>query len=212
VEAKMSVNEQGAKGVEDTGAKGTGIPKVEESDKEKSINSKAKELPWVIDLQKKSAAYDKLVAKQAENKRQVEQEQLEAAGNYEASLEMERSKYKELETKYQKEIKELSLKAEMIGAGLVDSRAIKLFIDDFNPDEESVGDFVAKIKADDKNSLYFSAPKKSLLETPVPGGGGKGQNYDPAWIDSDDPKKREVALQHNRKKAFEDLRAKGILP
>jgi hypothetical protein len=199
----MSENELVTKGGNNTGAEGTEEVPVEESqDVGRSINSQAKGLPWVQDALKKSAAYDKLLVEKAETQRAAEQARMVEAGNYEASLEMEKNKYKELEAKYVKEKKELSLRAEMASAGIVDLRAVKLFVDDFNEENESVSDYVARIKSDEQNSIYFSTNKRVPLDPPPRSGGGVPDSFDPVkaqeWLNSSDSKKRERAIKYYR--------------
>jgi hypothetical protein len=187
--------EQGAHGADDTGAKGTEQSAVEPN---KSINSQAKELPWVKELMQSKAELDKLKSAQAEKEQAAEREKAEAEGNYQKALEMEQRKYEDLHGKYQSETRRMALEMEFTRAGLVDSRAVKLFETDYNPDEESAAEFVAKIKSDEKNALYFST-QRAPKDPPPASGIGQGSTVDPSWINSDDPKKREAAIAANRK-------------
>ena len=198
----MEDEKQGAQGAEDTGASGTQSTPAEESTR--SINSQAKELPWVQDALKAKAELAKLKQSQADAETKAKQEQLKAAGDFEAALEIERKKYKELETKYQSETKMLQLRAEFAAAGIKDLRAVSIFANDYQPESGSAADFVASIKKDPQNALYFSDPNQRVSHDPPPAsGGGNPDGFDPEknleeWRHSKDPKKRARAIQYSR--------------
>jgi hypothetical protein len=147
---------------------------------------------------KAKAELDKLRNAQAEKEQAAEREKAEAEGNYKKALEVEQKKYEELHGKYQSETRRMALEMEFTRAGLVDNRVVMLFESDYNPDEESAAEFVARIKGDEKNSLYFSKPR-AAKDPPPASGIGQGSTIDPSWINSDDPKKREAAIAANRK-------------
>lgn len=193
-------NEQGAVGTTGEGAtEGTNAQAKDPDDV--SINSKAKELPWVRDLMKSKAELDRLKSAQAEATSKAEREKAESEGRYKDALAMEQKKAAELEAKYRAETKALALKTELVTAGFR-PQAMKLFLDEFNPDEASAEEFAAKLKADEKNSwlLVDSQTQRAPKDPPPASGIGKGATIDPSWIDSDDPQKREAAIEFNRKK------------
>jgi hypothetical protein len=205
-------DEQGAGGAVGTGATGATTPEPEsnpESGKEKSINSQAKELPWVQKALAAEARLQQLEAEQAEAKQKAEQAALEQKGQYEQALQMEKDRVAKIEADHKAKVKELSLKTELATAGFR-TQATKLFIDEFNPDEKSAADFVAEIKADENNAWLLVQQKTRTPNPTKPGGKGPAEEFDPSWIDSDDPKKREAAVEHNRKAFWEKFHGKGV--
>jgi hypothetical protein len=196
----MSEEPQGAKGAEGEGASGTPPePKPEPTEDPKSINSQAKKLPWVLDLEKKAAELARIKQEQADAQAKAEQEKAVAEGNFQKALEMEQKKYEDLNSKYQNDTRRLQLEMEFTRADIVDVRAVQLFMNDYNSEKESAAEFVSRIKADEKNAPYFSNPKKRTPGDPPPAAGiGSGEPFDPSWIKSDDPKKREAAIKRNR--------------
>lgn len=200
----------GAQGANGEGASGTQpepTPTPQE-EPQKSINSQAKELKWVIDLQADSAELARLKAEQADAQSKAEREKAEAEGRYQDALKMEQDKNKKLEQNHQSDTRHLRLELEFFKAGIIDDRAVLLFENDYNPETESAQEFVSRIKADERNTLYFSDPKKSRTpgDPPPASGIGGGENYDPSWIKSKDPKKRAVAIERNRKAFWEKFR------
>jgi len=193
--------EQGASGTtEPQGAEGAEPSAAEPS---KPINQQAKELPWVQELMQSKAELDQLKAAQAEAKQKAEREKAESEGNYTKALEMESNKRKEIESKYSKEIRDLTLKSELVSAGFR-KESLKLFADQFNPEEGSAEEFVSKLKESEANAWLLvdqKATRQPSDGTPASGIGG-GSDYDPSWIKSDDPKKRAIAIQKNRERIF----------
>ena len=192
---------QGAAGTNGDGATdGTNAP-VKEPDEGSSINSKAKELPWVRELMKSKAELDRLKSAQAEATSKAEREKAESEGRYKDALAMEQKKAADIEVKYRAETKSLALKTELVTAGFR-PQAVRLFLDDFNPDETSAEEFAAKLKADEKNAWLLvdaQTQQRSPKDPPPAAGIGKGQTVDPSWIHSPDPEKRKAAIEHNRK-------------
>ena len=197
-------DEQGTSGANETGASGTEQAPAEES--QKSLNSQAKELPWVQDLMKSKAELDKMKAAQKDQQAAAERQKLEAEGNYKAALEAEQSKYKKLESEHAREIKRLSLKAELADQGLKDKRAVKLFEDDWDQGKQTVEEYVAAIKADKKNADYFADLKQRVPQDPPPAAGNGSvtitEEQAQRWKRSSDPEKRERARLYFRKKHF----------
>lgn len=200
--------EQGAGGAEGTGTSGAGQP-AEQKPEGKSINSQAKELPWVQKALAAEARLSQLEAEQAEAKQKAEQTALEQKGQYEQALKLERDRVAKIEADTKAKVKELSLKTELATAGFR-TQATKLFIDEFNPDEIDAAAFVAKLKADEGNAWLLATTTKSRTPNPTkPGGQGPAEEFDPSWIDSDDPKKRDAAVKHNRKAFWENFHGKA---
>ena len=192
--------EEGASGASGEGAKSTGTPEskpaTEPQGEPKSINQQAKKLDWVQKALADSAELEKLKAKQAEASRKTEQDNLAAKGEFEKAIGLKDKEIEELKT--QGKLKDL--RAEFAVAGMTDLRAVKLFIDDYDTEKDTVADFVARIKDDEKNAMYFSHKQQRIPENGTPPGGiGSGEKFDPSWINSDDPKKREIAIERNRK-------------
>lgn len=190
-------NEQGAGGAEGTGTTGAGQP-AEQKSEGKSVNSQAKELPWVKKALAAEARLSQLEAEQAEAKQKAEQTALEQKGQYEQALKLERDRVAKIEADTKAQVKELSLKTELATAGFR-TQATKLFIDDFNPDEIDVASFVAKLKADEGNA-WLLATKTRTPNPTKPAGQGPAEEYDKSWLDSDDPKKKEYAIKQERKR------------
>lgn len=200
----MADTPQAATGGDNAGAQGASsdnTPTPAPASEPKSINSQAKDLPWVQNALKAEAELAKLKAAQAEAKQAAEREKAESEGRYKDALKMEQKKYEELAAKHAAEVKRLSLTAAFSQAGLRDLRAAKLFEEDYDPEKESAEQYVTRIKADEKNALYFSDPKQTRTPAePTPAAGiGNGEKYDPSWIHSSDPQKKAAALEHNRK-------------
>lgn len=192
--------EEGAISTEGAVSDGAGQPAAEPE--EKSINSQAKNLPWVQDLMRVKAEFDRLTAEQAEAKQNAEREKAESEGRYQDALKMEQEKTAELEARYRAETKALSLKSELVTQGFR-PQALKLFIDDYNPDESSAADFASKLRANEENAWLLVDTQHRTPHNPPPASGlGKGQTVDPSWITSDDPKKRLAAIELNRRGIF----------
>lgn len=185
----------------DTKESGTEAPK--------SINSQAKELPWVREALAAKAELDRLKAEQAEAQQTSERKKAEAKHEYEKALEMEKKRVSEIEARHQGELRRMKLEAAFLQAGAPDMRAAKLFEADYDPEKEKIEEFVSRIKADESNSWLFPTTKTRTPASPPPAGGfGGGEDYDPSWIRSDDPKKREIAITKNRSKFWADFHAK----
>ena len=200
-------DEQGAGGAEETGAEGATTQEAEK-ESEKSINSQAKGLKWVQKALAAEARVEKLEAEQAEAKHKAEQAALEQKGEYEKALQLEKDRIAKIEADHKAKVKELSLKTELATAGFR-TQAIKLFIDEFNPDEKSAADFVAELKADENNAWLLVQQKTRTPNATKPGAKGPPEEFDPSWIDSDDPKKKAAAVEHNRKAFWSKFHGKG---
>ena len=205
----MANENTGAVGAEGAGTSSAGQPAVEPED-DKSINSKAKSLPWVQKALAAEAKLSRLETEQAEARRKSEQTALEQKGQYEAALKLEKDGRASDKSVFDSEVKKLTLKAELAQAGFR-PEATKLFIDDFKPEEGTAEQFVAKLKKDAANEwLLVSDPTKKRTPNPTkPAGQGPADEFDPSWINSDDPKKREAAVLHNRKAFWEKFHGKG---
>ena len=201
-------DEQGAGGAENAGATGAILPE-NNPEQQKSINSQAKELPWVQDLIRSKAEFDAQKATQAEAKQKAELEALEQRGQYEQALKMEKDRVAKIEADHKAKVKELSLKTELATAGFR-TQATKLFIEEFNPDEKSAADFVAEIKANEDNAWLLVQQKTRTPNPTKPGGNGPKEEFNPSWIDSDDPKKRAAAVEHNRKAFWDKFHGNGV--
>lgn len=184
-----------------TGAQGTPDPVVEP--KERSINSQAKELPWVQDALRKSAELDRMVAEKEKADAEAERRAAESKGEYEKALKLEQEKTQTLETKYQTEVKLLKLDAALAHAGLNDPRLVSLFVDGYDVTTD-VAEYVETIKADPKNAAFFGKQRK-VVTPPRPGEEPPVEDFVPErdldnWLRSKDPKKRERAIAHNLEK------------
>lgn len=193
-------NEQGAAGSTEQSTEGAVKAQPEEP---KSINSQAKELPWVQNALKAEAELGKLKASIAEKQAEAEKAKLEAEGNYSAALEMEKKKTEDLKRQYESEKRQWTLERAFSQAGLSDIRAVQIFANDYNSETETVDDFVNRIKSDEQNAIYFGAPNQRVpLGAPPPAGGGVPDTFDPAkaqdWLKSTDQKKRNKAIQYYR--------------
>jgi len=163
-----------------------------------------KDESWIKELIAAKAELDKIKSDQAEREAQAERDKAEQEGRLDEALALEKSRYEELKKKYQADTTRLQLNAAFATADIADLRAIKLFEDEFNPETEDAAAFVARIKADPANALYFRDPKSRPIQTP-PMSAARG-TIDPfvperdseTWLKSSDPKKRERAIAHHR--------------
>ena len=108
-----------------------------------------------------------------------------------------------MKTQYETEVKNLKLRAAFAQAGIVDPRAVAIFADGYDP-EKDVDEYVAAVKADAKNAVFFDQ-KRTALKAPRSTGTTPPDEFDPerdlqSWLKSKDPKKRARAIQHNREK------------
>lgn len=200
--------EQGAGGTEGTSESGAGQPTQPKSEESKSINSQAKELPWVQKALAAEARLTQLEAKQAEAKQKAEQEALEQKGEYEQALKLERDRVAQIEAESKAKFKKLSLQTELVTAGFR-PQATKLFIDEFNPDESDAAEFVAKLKSDEDNHWLLVNAKSRTPNPTKPTGKGPAEEFDPSWIDSEDPEKRQKAVEHNRREFWAKFHGKA---
>lgn len=189
----------GAEGANDQ----QGASSPEPAEPAKSPNAAAKELPWVQELMKKAAELDSFKKQQADATSRAEREKAEAEGRYQDALALETKQREELETKYQSELRRLKLETEFTRAGLKDPRAIQLFEAGFDPDQMEASEFVAQVKADERNSMYFGDHR--TVQKPPPPANGSPDPFDPErdldkWLRSPDEKKRERAIAYNREK------------
>jgi hypothetical protein len=207
--------EQGAGGAEGTPEPGKpddgGTPPkpadTPEPEKEKSLNSQAKALPWVQELVQKAAELDRFKQEQADALAQAEREKALAEGKHSEVIASQEKTIAELKAEHAKTTRRLQLETEFVRAGAVDGRLVKLFEDEFNSGEETPAEFVARIKDDEQNAVYFSAQRGAAPPAPPPPAQiGSGAPYDPKWVKSDDPEKRKIAIEHNRKAFWEKLR------
>lgn len=193
--------DEGATGAEDTQGVADSAPAVEPE----ISNAEAKKLPWVRDLMQAASELDTLKKSQAEEAARAEQAALEAKGDYEQALEMERKARQDAEANYKSELTRLQLETEFVKAGIVDPRAVKLFETDFDPETVNAAEYVASVKADEGNQLYFTDPSRRTVQKPPAAPGGQPDNFDPerdleTWLRSPDEKKRARAIAHNRAK------------
>jgi len=199
-------NEHGAAGAEGDGKDVTGQPA--EGPEDKSINSQAKDLPWVKALIASKAELDRFKTEKAESQSKIEREKAEAEGRYADALKMETDKAAKTEAQYSKKIKELSLKSELASAGFR-PESLKIFGDKFKTGDEELTaerlsevakEFATELKSDEANAWLLVDTKQRVPKKPAPAGGfGKGQTVEPSWITSDDPDKRSAAIEQNRK-------------
>lgn len=176
-------------------------------------NKVAKSLPWVKELMSKAAELDQLKTQQAEAAARAEREKAEAEGRYNDALEMEKKAREADAAKYAAEVKALKLETEFTRQGLVDPRAIRLFESEYDPGTMDASEFVATIKADGRNSMYFVDPNQRKPRTPPHAANGQPDTFDPerdldSWLSSSDEKKRARAIAHNREKYDRQLRKK----
>jgi hypothetical protein len=198
----------GASGAEGTGETGAGQPAAE-PEEDKSINSKAKALPWVQKALAAEAKLSRLEAEQAEAKRKSEQTALEQRGQYEAALKLEQEEKERIKSGFDSEVKKLTLKAELAQAGFR-PEAMKLFLDDFKPEEGTAEQFVSKLRKDASYEwLLVSDTKKRTPNPTKPAGQGPPEEFDPSWINSDDPQKKQAAVEHNRKAFWSKFHGKA---
>lgn len=168
-------------------------------------NAEAKKLAWVQELMKSKAELEQIKKTQADEAARAEQAAAEAAQDYEKALGLEKQAREAAEAGYRKELTKMKLETEFAKAGLVDPRAVQLFEGDFDPEQMNAAEYVASVKADETNSLYFADPNRRQKQTPPAPAGGPPDDFDPerdldSWIRSSDPKKRKRAIQHNREK------------
>ena len=168
-------------------------------------NAEAKKLPWVQDLMKSQARLNQLEKDQADEAARAEQAAAEAKGEYEKALEMEKTARKDEALAYQKKLTKIKLETEFVKAGLVDLRVVQLFEGDFDSETQSAADYVALVKADEANQLYFADPSRRPKQTPPASLGGPPDDFEPerdleSWIRSSDEKKRARAIEYNRQK------------
>lgn len=194
------IQEQGAVGTEES----TGVADPSPAVEPELTNAELKKHPWVEKLKQESAELRQLKSQMAEEAARAEQAAAEARGEYDKALEMEKAARKEAETTYQQQLTALKLETEFTKAGLLDSRAVQLFEGGFDPETMSAADYVASVKADSVNSLYFGDPNRRTKQTPPTPAGGHPDDFDPerdldSWLRSSDDKKRARAIEHNRK-------------
>jgi small-conductance mechanosensitive channel len=205
--------EQGAGGAEQgttepvKPVEGATEPTVPEQKETKSLNSQAKALPWVQDLVQKAAELDRLKREQADAQAQAERERQLAEGKHSEVIAEQQKTIADLEAAHKRELRRLQLESEFVRAGAPDARVVKIFEDEFNAGEETAAEFVARIRDDDTNAMYFSAQRGAAPRTPPPPAHmGSGDSFDPKWINSDDPKKREAAIKYNREAFWRKVR------
>lgn len=187
--------ELGAEGAENNqGAEGATVtPEV--------TNAGAKKLPWVQEALRAQAELVSLKQKQAEAKAQAERERAEAEGRYQDALKMEQDLVAEIKADYEAKVRQMSLENEFIKAGVADPRVVKIFADDYNPESESVAEFVSRVKSDESNQLYFQDTNTRRAAPPPPSG---GKTVAPTaaelekWSKSSDPEKRKRAIDYKR--------------
>ena len=203
-------------GVEDpkpTGAEGA--PEPQNQDSGKSLNSQAKDLPWVQDLMRKAAEHDRMVAEQKQAAAEAERKQLESQGEYEKALAAEQEKYNTTVAQHTTEVKLLKLDAAFAHAGLSDPRLVALFADGYDL-ETDVSEYVASVKADPKNAGYFQKTRTPLGgNPPPPNPDGDTEDFVPerdleSWRKSKNQKKRARAIAYSREKYERQL--KGLTP
>lgn len=198
----MSDTEQtpGAEGAEKPqGAQGTAPPAAAPAE---LTNAELKAHPWVSKLKQDSAELHQLKQSMADAESRAEREKAEAAEDWKKALDLEKTAREDVESRYQKELKQIRLDAEFTKAGLVDPRAIQLFEADFDPDKQSASEFVASIKAGEHNAMYFDQGRQK--QTPPRVTNGPPDTFEPErdldkWLRSTDPLKRERAIAYNRK-------------
>lgn len=198
----MSEDTQVDQGVEGTGQT-EGVTDPTPAAEPGISNSEAKKLPWVQELMKSKAELEQLRKAQADEAARAEQAAAEAEGNYTKALEMEKKARQEAEQAYKRELTQLKLETEFTRAGLVDPRAVRLFEDGFDPETMNAAEYVASIKADETNQLYFSDPSRRQRQAPPAVTSGPPDDFDPerdleSWLRSSDLKKRARAIEHNR--------------
>lgn len=174
-------------------------------------NSEAKKLPWVRELMSAKAELDQFKKSQADAEARAEREKAEAEGRYQEALEMETKARQDAEASYKAELKKLRLETEFTKAGLVDPRAVKLFETEFDSESMDAAEFVASIKADEANQLYFVDPSRRVQQKPPAPNAGPPDDFDPErdlvkWLNSSDGKKRARAIEYNRQKYERQLK------
>lgn len=193
----------GAEGATDVGATGATEPKPERGDSGESLNSRAKELPWVQDLMRASAELKRIKEEQEKAAAEAERKRAESQGEYEKALALEQEEKAKIKAQYEIEVKNLKLRAAFAQAGIVDPRAVTIFADGYDP-ETDIDEYVVAVKADAKNAVFFDT-KRTALKAPRSTGTTPPDEFDPerdlqSWLKSRDPKKRARAIQHNREK------------
>lgn len=179
---------------------------------ERSINAQAKDLPWVKDLMRDSAELARIKSEQDEAAAEAERLRAESEKDYEKAKALADEKYKTLETQHLNEVKQLKLEAAFAHAGLNDPRLVAIFAAEYNNETPAV-DFVESIKKDPKNAAYFGTQRQAL-KPPRPAGEPPPDDFEPerdlqSWLKSNDPKKRDRAIQYNREKYARQLTVKG---
>jgi len=163
-------------------------------------NAVAKKLPWVQGALKAQAELSRMKAEQEEARAVAERERAEAEGRYQDALKLEQERAQKIETEAAAKIRKMELETEFIKSGAVDPRAVKIFEDQYKPEEMTVADFVASIKADEANALYFQPSTKPKPKPPAPTGSGDPPEFTPALLEeysrSPDSAKRAKAARY----------------
>lgn len=192
-------------GVEDPNPAGApGVGENPSPEPEKSLNSQAKDLPWVQELMQQSAELKRIKESRADAATEAERKQAEDRAEYDKALALEQEKNEQLKTQQ----KRLTLDAAFAHAGISDPRLVNLFVDGYDP-ETPVNEYVDAVKKDLANAAFFSKQRTALTPPPPPGG-SPPDDFEPerdlqSWLKSKDPKKRERAVAHNREKYARQL-------
>jgi len=196
-------------GEKETGSAGDGSTPPPVDPHEKSVNSQAKDLPWVREALKAQAELDNLKKAIAEEQAKAEKAKLESEGNYRAALEIEEKKRLELETSHKREITQLRLERAFIQEGILDVRASRLFFDGFEKSEMDVEAYVKSVATDETNAPYFPKTKSPEPKGEGPTSSSRGsvsltEDQAHKLKKSVDPKERARAQAYFRAKYFGD--------
>jgi len=146
-------------------------------------NAVAKKLPWVQAALNAQAELVRLKAAQEEARVVAERQKAESEGNYQAALKIEQDKVKKIEADAAAKLRKMELESEWVKAGAADPRAVKIFEDQYDPEKGTIAEFVATLKADESNALYFTTPTKTKPKPPAPTGGGDAPEFTPALLE-----------------------------
>lgn len=164
-----------------------------------SINSQAKDLQWVKDLQVKAAAHDKMQADVAAAEQAAKDKALADAGKFDQLQAEHKARVEAMEAGHKKAQLDSDIKAELAMAGFTDPRWVNGSVGMYNAEtDKSPAEYAKALAADEANKLYLSGAAPRVPHVPpnrVPAPTGETINTEQlkSLENSKDPKERAKA-------------------